>query len=340
MQKFCVIQTAFIGDVVLSTSLIASLHLQYPAAQIDIVVRKGNESLFTGHPYIHNVIVWDKKQNKYLNWIKVLKQIRSKQYDSVINVQRFAATGLWTALSNATHKIGFDKNPFSFLFTHKIKHETIHEGHHEIHKNHALIQALNPAMVLCHPQLYPTQCDIDFVKQFQQQPYICIAPASVWFTKRFPIKQWIQFLNELNFDGKVYIIGGPGDKNLGDEIINSIHAQAPIQGKVVNLAGQLSFLSSAALQSGAVLSYVNDSAPMHFASAVNAPVVAIFCSTIPAFGFGPLSDKSFIVETQQQLSCKPCGIHGRKACPLNHFNCGNSIQMEQLYAPLVQMKQH
>jgi heptosyltransferase-2 len=79
---------------------------------------------------------------------------------------------------------------------------------------------------------------------------------------------------------------------------------------------------------------------MHFASAVNAPVVAIFCSTIPAFGFGPLSDESFIVETQQKLTCKPCGIHGRKACPMNHFNCGNTIQMQQLYAPLVQMKQH
>lgn len=340
MQKFCVIQTAFIGDVVLSTSLIASLHLQYPAAQIDIVVRKGNESLFTGHPYLHEVIVWDKKQSKYLNWIKVLKKIRSRQYHSVINVQRFAATGLWTAFSNASNKIGFDKNPFSFLFTHKIKHETIQEGLHEIHKNHALIQAINPAMVLCHPQLYPTQKDVDFVKEFQHQPYICIAPASVWFTKRFPIEQWIKFLNELNFKGKIYIIGGPGDKSLGEKIISSISPQSSIYGNVENLAGQLSFLSSAALQSGAVLSYVNDSAPMHFASAVNAPVVAIFCSTIPAFGFGPLSAKSFIVETKQQLSCKPCGIHGRKTCPLNHFNCGNSIQMEQLHTPLVQMKQH
>lgn len=340
MQKFCVIQTAFIGDVVLSTSLVASLHLQYPSAQIDIVVRKGNESLFTGHPYIHNVIIWDKKQNKYLNWLTVLKQIRSQQYHSVINVQRFAATGLWTAFSKATRKIGFDKNPFSFLFTHKIKHEAMQEGLHEIHKNHALIQAINPALVLCNPQLYPTQNDFEKVKEFQSQPYMCIAPASVWYTKRFPFDQWVKFLNELNFEGKVYIIGGPGDKELGDQIINSIAIQASINGRVVNLAGQLSFLSSAALQSGAVLSYVNDSAPMHFASAVNAPVVAIFCSTIPAFGFGPLSDKSFIVETQQQLSCKPCGIHGRKVCPMNHFNCGNTIQMQQLYAPLVQMKQH
>jgi ADP-heptose:LPS heptosyltransferase len=42
----------------------------------------------------------------------------------------------------------------------------------------------------------------------------------------------------------------------------------------------------------AAMNYVNDSAPMHFASAVNAPVTAVYCSTIPAFGFGPLSDRS------------------------------------------------
>jgi heptosyltransferase-2 len=203
-----------------------------------------------------------------------------------------------------------------------------------------LIQAINPSLVLCKPQLYPTPSDIEKVKQFQSQPYICIAPASVWFTKRFPIEQWVRFLNDLDFEGNVYIIGGPGDKELGDQIINSISTKAGINGRVLNLAGQLSYLSSAALQSGALLSYVNDSAPLHFASAVNAPVVAIFCSTIPAFGFGPISDKSFIVETQQILTCKPCGIHGRKACPMHHFNCGNTIQMQQLYAPLVQMKQH
>ena len=79
---------------------------------------------------------------------------------------------------------------------------------------------------------------------------------------------------------------------------------------------------------------------MHFASAVNASVVAIYCSTIPDFGYGPLSEKSFIVQTQKNLSCKPCGIHGKKACPLGHFNCSLSIEMQQLYTPLVQMKQH
>jgi len=340
MQKIGIIQTAFIGDVVLSTALLESLHAKYPSAQIDIIVRKGNEALFFNHPFIHNVIVWDKQQRKYANWLHVLHQLRAQQYDVLINLQRYAATGLWTALSKAKHKIGFDKNPFSFLFTKKVKHQAMEPGLHEIQKNHALIQVLDVDIPLLKPKLYPSKADIDKVKSLQTQPYLCIAPASVWYTKQFPMEQWVAFLNNLDFEGPVYIIGGPGDHHIGNQIIEAVAANAKVKNKVFNVAGQFHFLSSAALQKGAVLNYVNDSAPMHFASAVNAPVVAIYCSTIPAFGYGPLSEHSFMVQTEKALACKPCGIHGKKACPLGHFNCALTVQMQQLYAPLVQMNQH
>ncbi len=340
MYKIGIIQTAFIGDVVLSTALIESLHAKHPEAEIEIIVRKGNEALFYEHPFINKVIVWDKQRAKYSNWLKVLHQLRAQQYDVLINVQRYAATGLWMVFSKAKIKIGFDKNPFSFLFTHKVKHEAMQPGLHEIQKNHMLIQVLDAAIPLCKPKLYPSPSDFEKVKFLQSQPYICIAPASVWYTKQFPLEQWVQFLNTLNFEGKVYIIGGPGDRKIANQIINETADNAKVKNQIVNVAGQLHFLSSAALQKSAVLNYVNDSAPMHFASAVNAPVVAIYCSTIPEFGYGPLSENSFIVQTQKKLSCKPCGIHGKKACPLGHFNCALSIEMQQLYTPLVQMKQH
>jgi heptosyltransferase-2 len=103
---------------------------------------------------------------------------------------------------------------------------------------------------------------------------------------------------------------------------------------VTILAGKLNFLESAALMEKAVMNYVNDSAPMHFASAMNAPVTAIYCSTIPAFGYGPLSENSTIVELQEPLSCRPCGIHGKKSCPETHFNCAMKIRNEQLLASL------
>ena len=78
------------------------------------------------------------------------------------------------------------------------------------------------------------------------------------------------------------------------------------------------------------MNFVNDSAPMHLASSVNAKTTAIFCSTVPEFGFGPLSDLSQVVEIKEKLKCRPCGLHGKKACPEGHFKCGFEIETKAL----------
>lgn len=332
-QKILVIQTAFIGDVVLATALLESLHQKNPNTAISILVRKGNEALFKEHPFLDQVLVWDKQQNKYGHWLQLLFAIRKNKFDAVVNVQRYAATGLWTALSGAKMKIGFDKNPFAFLFSHPIAHQSVGNGLHEIERNHALLAPIG-TLPKAKPALYPSIEDEKMVKSYQAQPYLCMAPASVWFTKQFPMHQWVNLLQTIPFDGPIYLLGGPGDKALNDQIIQQL--QKP---NLVNMAGRLSFLASAALQKNAVLNYVNDSAPMHFASAVNAPVAAIYCSTIPDFGYGPLSDTSFIIETKQALPCRPCGLHGKKQCPLGHFNCAESIELEQIYLPLQEVLQ-
>ncbi|MBP5999141.1 MAG: glycosyltransferase family 9 protein [Sediminibacterium sp.] len=332
-QKILVIQTAFIGDVVLATALLESLHQKNPNTAISILVRKGNEALFKAHPFLDQVLVWDKQQNKYGHWLQLLFAIRKNKFDAVVNVQRYAATGLWTALSGAKMKIGFDKNPFAFLFSHPIAHQSVGNGLHEIERNHALLAPIG-TLPKAKPALYPSIEDEKMVKSYQAQPYLCMAPASVWFTKQFPMHQWVNLLQTIPFDGPIYLLGGPGDKALNDQIIQQL--QKP---NLVNMAGRLSFLASAALQKNAVLNYVNDSAPMHFASAVNAPVAAIYCSTIPDFGYGPLSDTSFIIETKQALPCRPCGLHGKKQCPLGHFNCAESIELEQIYLPLQEVLQ-
>lgn len=333
VKKILVIQTAFIGDVVLATALLESLHQENPQIAISILVRKGNEALFQAHPFVDKVWIWDKKQNKYGHWLQLLFTIRKNQFDAVINVQRYAATGLWTALSGAKMKIGFDKNPFSFLYTHTITHQAVQNGLHEIERNHALLSPFG-SFRSAKPVLYPTAQDQKAVEGYQSAPYLCMAPASVWYTKQFPIHQWIKLLHSIPFEGPIYLLGGPSDQPLNDQILQAVQKT-----NLVNMAGRLSFLASAALQKGALLNYVNDSAPMHFASAVNAPVAAIYCSTVPGFGYGPLSDTSFIIETKQALGCRPCGLHGKKQCPLMHFNCAETITLQQIYQPLQQVLQ-
>ncbi|HCL05160.1 MAG TPA: heptosyltransferase [Chitinophagaceae bacterium] len=329
MQRILVIQTAFIGDVVLATGLLEKLHQHFPDAIIDIAVRKGNESLFIEHPFLQTIHIWDKRKNKYKHLLQLLFSIRKQKYDIVVNVQRYMATGFLTAFSGAKKTIGFDKNPLSFLFTQVIKHDFSGEGDavHEIQRNHALIRSMTDAQA-AKPRLYPSKSDDERVAAYRTQPYICIAPASVWFTKQYPAERWIELIGQLPAVYSIYLLGAPGDKSLCMSIKNQCDRE------VVNLAGELSFLASAALMKNAAMNYVNDSAPMHFASAVNAPVTAVYCSTVPSFGYGPLSEQSFIVETPVALNCRPCGLHGHAQCPQEHFNCARQIRVEQLLKTL------
>ncbi len=140
MQKFLIIQTAFIGDVVLATSVAEKLHFYFPSAQIDFLVRKGNESLLQNNPCLHQVLVWNKKENKNKNLFTLLKKIRKAKYDKVINLQRYFSTGLLTAFSGAKQSIGFNKNPLSFLFRKKVEHRlSLKQPVHEVERYNNLI---------------------------------------------------------------------------------------------------------------------------------------------------------------------------------------------------------
>ena len=358
-MKFLLIQTAFIGDVVLATPLIEKLVQFYPGSQIDFLLRKGNEGLLTGHPHLRQVIIFDKKKGKYKNLLSLLSTIRKEKYDYVINLQRFFASGFLTAFSGGKHKIGFDKNPLSFLFTEAVKHEisTTDTGNHEVKRNLALIEGItDPSFV--RPKLYPS--DADFKKVNPSGDYVCIAPASVWFTKQWPADNWIALISKLPEHLTIYLMGAKSDFALcetikspfdfphsggqggkqdfthsGGEGVKPVSEGHEVNrnSSIVNLSGQLSFLESAALLKNARMNFVNDSAPLHFASAMNAPVAAMFCSTVPAFGFGPLSDISFIFETNEKLDCRPCGLHGYKACPKGHFRCAH-IDVDQAIAKI------
>lgn len=327
-KRILVIQTAFIGDVILATSVLETLHDGLPQAEIDFLVRKGNEPLLKGHPFIREVLTWDKKKGKYRHLWELLGLIRKKKYHYVINLQRYAATGLLTAMSGAHVRIGFDKNPLSYFFTHRIPHR-MGDGRHEIERNYALLKPITDAP-LQKSRLYPTNDDAKITAN-QHQPYLCIAPASVWFTKQFPLEKWKELIDLIPSSHTIYIVGAPADYELGERLI-----QGSEQRTIVNLCGKLSLLQSAALMRNAVMNFVNDSAPMHLCSAVDAPVTAIFCSTVPAFGYGPLSTISHIGQTDQPLSCRPCGLHGHRSCPEGHFKCALTIDVKKLAALIPQ----
>lgn len=327
LKKILIIQTASLGDVILATPVVEKIHNSFPESKIDFLLKYGYQDIFKEHPFIRRVIVWDKSEKKYHHLKELIQVIRERKYDTVINIQRFASSGLITVLSGAKTKIGFNKNPFSLFFTKSVKHElnNVGIGLHEADRNLKLVEDLTKDLKKYSVKLYPSAHDNAKMSPYKTKAYITISPGSLWFTKTFPEKKWIEMISLVETSLNIYFLGSKDETDLCDSIImKSKHPNC------LNLAGKLTFLESAALMKDAVMNYTNDSAPMHLASSVNASITAIFCSTLPEFGFGPLSEKSFIVQTNKTLKCKPCGIHGLNKCPEGHFDCALTINKQQL----------
>lgn len=335
-MKVLILQTAFIGDVILATSLVDLVKKQLPAAQIDFLLRKGNEGLLKGHQNIEKVWIWDKNKGKYLNLISLAFKARKEKYDVVLNIQRFASSGIFIALCGAKTKIGFDKNPLSFFFSHKIKHLIPHKQNgeylHEVQRNALLLEPIIKDYILpkakdIPPTLNFSEQDTEKVNSLGFSNYIVLAPSSVWFTKQWAKEKWIELKEKLSQDYQLLFIGGPDDKEYIQSIIQDTQ-------NCSNLCGELNLVQSSILMKKAKRVFVNDSAPLHLASAAQAKTTAIFCSTVTDFGYTPLSKESSVVQLNPRLDCMPCGLHGKKQCPLGHFKCARSIDVDSVIKTL------
>lgn len=324
-QKILIMQTAFIGDVILATALIEDVKKIFPQAQIDFLLRNGNESLLFKHPHIHQLWIWNKHKNKWKNLFALLKKIRNEKYNLVLNPHRHLSSGILTAFSLANQKIGFKSNPLSIFFSKSYPYKSQHSKH-EIERNALLLSNWKTDKISL-PKLYPLENDKQIASTFlPKDEFITFSPSSVWDTKRLPIKKWVE-LSQL-WKGKIFILGSKNDWPLAEDIIQKSENK-----NIENLCGKLNLMASAAFMPFAKMNYVNDSAPLHLCIASNAPVKVFFCSTSPLYGFGAFGREGAEIESQEKINCKPCGVHGRKKCPKGHFNCGNTINIENHLLP-------
>jgi heptosyltransferase-2 len=324
-SKVLIIQTAFLGDAVLITSLLEKIRLESPNTSVHLLVRKGLEGIFKAYPYSHVVQVWTyDKRNKLNSWWSLRNDFAKEKFDQVFVAQRFFGMGLLSISIGAKKVIGFDKNPLSLFFDEKVPHE-FGQGKHETERNTELLASwlgtlpYKPFMNASHLNNFPVD--------LQPKKYLCISPGSVWKTKRFPVHKWIEFIRLLPADQEIVLMGSAAEKHLSDEIEEAFMGSGRY---ISNACGRFNLQEVIAVYQQSLMSFVNDSGPLHICSAVNTPTGAIFCSTIPAFGFGPLAEHNKIIEVTQKLACRPCGDHGKKSCPEIHFNCGNSIDVKEM----------
>ena len=319
MTDTVVIQTAFLGDVVLTTGLLNRLALR--DGPVDVVTTKAAAPLLMTHPAVSRVVVFDKKgEHRGLGGLRhMARTLREARYQRAYLPHRSLRTAALALLARIPRRTGFAGSPGSPLYTERVPWPK------EKHEADRLLDLAGPVdgpkaiLSLGLTDEDRAAADAWLANHGVRAPFLAIAPGSIWGTKRWPgYAELVQRVAE-----PVVIVGGPEDRRLGDEIASA----AP--DRVRNAAGALSLRASAALIERARLLVTNDSAPLHLASAVRTPIVAIFGPTVPRFGFGPREPADRIVEVHG-LDCRPCSSHGPMVCPLGHHRCMVEVSAEQV----------
>jgi len=321
-SKILILQTAFIGDVILATPLIRVVYERFPAAEIHFLTIPSSRDLVETLPTIRKLWIFDKrgKDNGFIGLIKLARQLRQEKFQLALVPHRSLRSASLVFLAGIPRRIGFDRSSGAFLFTDKVIYQ---HSLHEVERNLSLLGPLRlkPSEKIF-PEVYPDDQDKEFVENWlkgcginESTPYITLAPGSVWYTKRWPAEYWAALADLLNGEKyKIILIGSAADKYLSSKIISASSTG------IIDAFGLFTLRQSAELIRRSRLLISNDSAPTHLGSAVRIPVLTIFGSTISSFGFSPCSAGSRVVENKN-LDCRPCTDHGRMKCPLKHFKC-------------------
>lgn len=325
MASSVVVQTSFLGDTILTTALLAQLARRGP---VDVVTTPAAASVLTGHPAVRSVIVYDKRgaHAGLFGLTTLASRLRSAAYDAAYLAQGSLRSAVLAFLARIPERIGFATSAGSWLYTTRVPYRD--DLHHAARL--VLLSRPNgrePTVEETRPSLAPGVAERELVDDLLRRAdvtaserLIALAPGSVWATKRWPYYK--ELAQELAGTGRIVVVGAQDDAPLALEIRTAVP-------NAVDATGVLPLLGSAELIGRCAVIVTNDSSPLHLASAMGTPTVAIFGPTVPEFGFGPLAPSSVVVG-HETLACRPCHRHGPRRCPLTHFRC-----MRELTADVV-----
>ncbi len=335
-ENILVIQTAFLGDSILTLPMIQELKKKNSESKLDVLAIPSTEIIFSSSPYVDDVIVIDKKEKhksiKRLN--NFIKELREKSYSIIYSPHRSFRSAYITIKLGVRETYGFDNSSFKYAYKNIVKYK---QTDHEVQRNLELIGEdtkdkswkISPEIIIAETEKEKVT-DILSSDKIDTE-FIAVAPGSVWETKRYPKEYYSEVIKSLIAKNeKVVLIGGENDKLLCDEIAFNTND------KVKNLAGEFSVTETIQLLGSAKLLITNDSAPTHMGMCADIPVLTIYCSTAPGFGFYPYNNKSRYL-SYDKLDCKPCGIHGYKECPVKSFDCGYKLIPEDILKEVEKM---
>ena len=337
------------GDLLLSIPLLKKAREIWPEHKLALVCRKGFGDFFLKTRLVDQVFEIEKGQSESYN--RILETLRYLEVDQLISPHESLRTAIFCMQIKANKKISFKKNWNLYIYSQRTKkNEKLPDALRQM----SLLQSFDDqlsselfdyiqnekpfvtglyghmsktpqwASMSLRSEILALEPMYENLKQkfqlpgFDEGKAVLLFPGSVWATKRWVEDGFVEVGRQLLQKGyQIYVMGGPGEEMLAEKVANSIpHSHL--------LAGKTKVIESAQLISRAALVIGNDSASTHLAAVCETPHIAIFGPTVLEFGFRPWSSQSYVIQNDK-LSCRPCGKHGHKVCPIKTHECMKSI---------------
>ncbi|MBT6715540.1 MAG: lipopolysaccharide heptosyltransferase II, partial [Elusimicrobiaceae bacterium] len=339
ISKIAILQTAFLGDTVLTAPLIKETAKIFPQAKISVITRPETKEIFKPLQEVSEIIIYDKhKLSKIKGLLEIAKKIEKKKFNIIIVPHRSFTSALIAYLSKTKVRVGFSSSAGKFLYTKTAPFSWMM---HDFERNLSLLKTLadeNQNIIEKDPSIYPTKkaqtisSKFKILEEQEGKKLVAIHPGSVWLTKRWFPERFAKVIEELetNLNAKTVLIGGKSDSALAKKISDLSNV------KPIDLTGKTSLSDLMNIMPKFDLFITNDSGPMHIACAYKVPTIAIFGPTTKELGFFPYSKNSSVLEVKD-LKCRPCALHGGKKCPRGHFLCMKLITKDMVISECKKM---
>ena len=319
-QRVLIAQTGFLGDVVLSTSLMQAARELWPRAYVAALVRPAAVPLLQGLPFLDEVL--PDERGSAASRFRTLARLRQGRFDLGLSTSRSPRVGMLLRLAGVRRRAGYRLGANRCFYTDLVDRP---DGEHVSRRDLSLLQPLGVEADWRRPQVAVATAlgpALEAALRECPRPWVALAPGSVWPTKRWTVDGFAGVARSLAAGGAtVLLVGSPDERAVAAEV-----AQAAPEAR--NFCGHTTLPELAALLAQCDALVCNDSAPAHIAGAVGTPVVQLYGPTTPDLGFAPLDPRSRTVEVE--LDCRPCAQLHAPACPRGHFRCMREITPEQV----------
>jgi len=326
-MKILIIRFSSMGDIVLTTPVIHSLKQEYPGAKLDYLTKSEYADIIVHNPDIDTIIKFNRNKDSIISLSKLIKSLN---YDVIIDLHNNLRSLIIKTINLNTKKYSYNKKHLKrFLLTKRSFRKRIKPINSTVDLYKTALDKIGLQLKTRKLYFYLPEEAIYIYRRFnlpESTMNIVIAPGAAHYTKQYPADYYAKLIDKLyeEFQPTFIMIGDKNDKKTVAEIKQNTDK------KIYDICGETNITELATIISVSDLFISGDTGPMHIAAAFNIPQIAIFGSTHPMLGFAPLNDKAQVV--QKDLSCRPCSLHGRKKCPLKHFNCLREIGPTQIFS--------